>query len=89
MPGYFTYPFEDDEATGYFGGYRRPQPASLDPNVVQVSDATPASPNATTDTLAYPNGQQVVDPFGHPYPRPPRPRYAEEPLSRRRHQRVR
>jgi len=73
MPGYFSYPFADDQTTGYFGGYRRPQSAAADPNIMPVSDTTSAQPNAAPDVLTYPNGQPVMDfNTGQPFPRPDR-----------------
>jgi hypothetical protein len=76
MPGYFSYPFADDETMGFFGGYRGPtmrplsDAANKAPNVVAVSDATP---DVTGDTLTYPNGERVIDiNTDQPYPRPDR-----------------
>ena len=74
MPGYFSYPFADDEATGFFGGYRRPQPLLADaPNVLPVNDTAPAAnaPVSTPEILTYPNGTAVRDKSGRSYPRPP------------------
>lgn len=74
MPGYFTYPFKDDEATGYFGGYRRPTRSLSDPvenaNMVAGSDPTATPPSIVPDVLTDPSGTKVVDSKGHPYLRP-------------------
>lgn len=78
MPGYFAYPLEDDEATGFFGGYRRPPVSSPsetsdDATVVPESGAAPAPSTAATDVLTYPNGKPVMDfNTGQPFPRPDR-----------------
>ncbi|MBV8538425.1 MAG: hypothetical protein JO128_22700 [Alphaproteobacteria bacterium] len=78
MPGTFRYPFDDPETTGFFGGYRRPTTdrpvdAGEYANVMLVSDAVPAAntPRSPTERLTYPNGAEVRDKLGNPYPRPP------------------
>ena len=73
----FSYPFGDDEATGFFGGYRRPTHSFLDPagddNFVPVNDTAPALSGGAADVLAYPSGEPVMDfNTGRPYPRPGR-----------------
>lgn len=79
MPGYFSYPFEDDEATGFFGGYRRPTRSLSDPTVdandVPVSDTLPPpnAPGGTSNILTLPDGKPVIDVnTDQPYPQPDR-----------------
>ncbi len=63
MPGTFTYPFVDDDATGYFGGYRGP---------LRASDPPAAPSGAGADILTYADGKPVINPWTtQPYERPP------------------
>ena len=76
MAGYFDSLFDENEPTGFFGGYRPSMANSPAGPIAPVGSSTPApqpAPGVVADVLTYPDGTPVVDiNTGQPFPRPDR-----------------